>query len=129
MLRHFGAFLCSLDPYTLVLGGAGKGVLVSDSGRVSPVTGQCVRPDDGPDKCKCKCKCKTDNFKASSCILYFMLSYCDILFFCLIIQLLAARLFNKPRSFVHSFVSGTGYYYRAFYLFFENNTKNIINHK
>jgi len=29
-----------------------------------------------------------------------MFSYCDILFFYLTIQLLAARLFNKPRSFV-----------------------------
>jgi len=28
-----------------------------------------------------------------------MLSYCDILFFYLTIQLLAARVFNKPRSF------------------------------
>ena len=34
------------------------------------------------------------------CTLYFVLLYYDILFFYLIIQLLAARLFNKPRSIV-----------------------------
>ena len=55
-----------------------------------------------------------------------MLSCCDILFFYVIIQLLAARVFNKPRTFVRSFVRGDQHNINMLQIFSATFLPNIV---